>query len=84
MKTENLKNAYNAIKSGKIIDCNGVRCWVSFKSVRNGVPVGKKRCICWRNFGQSAQPLKLSELRWIFNTIANSKDFSFTVVDSIY
>lgn len=27
MKTENLKKAYEAIKSGQIIDCKGCRIW---------------------------------------------------------
>ncbi len=84
MKTTNLKNAYAAIKRGEIIDVNGCRIWLDHNSWRNGVPVGRKRCICWRSYGQSANEMSISALRWIMRVIAKSETYEFTIATSIY
>ena len=78
MKTENLKNAYKAIKQGKIIDCNGCRIWIAWSEH------GGHEYIFWRSYGQSAERLGLQNLRWIMKQIAGSEDYSFKVVESIY
>lgn len=84
MKTENLKKAYEAIKSGKIIDCKGCRIWAGPMYYRGGVPYGKRQALCYRHFGQSATAMSLTWLRWIMKIIAGSTDYTFTVVESIY
>jgi len=84
MKTENLKKAYEAIKSGKIIDCNGCWIWAGPMCYRGGEPYGKRQALCYRYFGQSATSMSLSWLRWIMKQIAGSVDYQFNVVESIY
>lgn len=84
MKTENLKNAYEAIKNGLIIDCNGCRIWAGPMCYRGGEPYGRRQAICYRHYGQSATSMSLNWLRWIMKKIAGSADYSFTVVESIY
>lgn len=84
MKTENLKSAYKAIKDGHIIDCNGCRIWVGPAVYRHGEPFGNRQCICWRCYGQSANPMGLQNLRWIMKVIAGSDDYSWKIVQTIY
>lgn len=83
-KTINLKKAYASIKAGEIIDCNGCRIWIGPAVYRNGEPYGNRKCICWRNFGQSANEMGIKSLRWIMKVIAKSADYAFKIVDSIY
>lgn len=78
MKTENLKNAYKAIKNGKIIDCNGCKIWIDWSEH------GRHKYIFWLSYGSSAERLGLQNLRWIMKVIAGSEDYSFKVVESIY
>lgn len=84
MKTENLKKAYEAIKSGKIIDCKGCRIWAGPMCYRGGEPYGLRQAICYQRYGRSETSMSLSWLRWIMKQIAGSKDYQFKVVESIY
>jgi len=80
-KTQNLQDAYNTIQSGKIINVNGCRICIS--ESRHICDYGKKY-IYWRHYGQSAVKLGIDNLRWIMKVIAESKDYSFTIVESWY
>ena len=70
MKTKNLKQAFEDIKNGKTIQPKGTRgkIWVYFGY------------IYWENYGQSANNININELRWIFKTIFNSKNYEYTVI----
>lgn len=83
MKTENLKSAYQAIKDGHVINCNGCRIWLGPMCYRNGQPDGRRRALCYRYFGQSATSMSLDWLRWIMKVIAGSKDYSWTLCGSL-
>jgi hypothetical protein len=70
MKTTNLKNAFNCLLDGNIIqplNSNG-KIWIY-----NGY-------IFWQNFGRSAEKIKISELRWIFKTIFKNNDYTFNIL----
>lgn len=83
-QTEKLKEAYEAMKSGKIIEFlqkeHGVpcRCWIS----RN--PINRKRYINFSHFGTSACSMSLSDLRWIAKVIGKCTTYDFKVVESVY
>lgn len=89
-KTEKLKQAYEEMKQGKIIEFipdpgkaklkTGCRCWIA-KSRQEG---NRKKYIFWQYFGSSANRMSLSELRWIAKTIAECTTYNYKVVSSVY
>lgn len=84
-KTEKLKLAYNKLKEGNIIEfisdegkMYNCRCWIQKSEVKN------RYHIHWRCFGQSANRMNISNLRWIAKTIAKCTTYDFNIVNSIY
>ena len=84
-KTEKLKMAYNELKNGKIIEfisdegkMYNCRCWIKKSETKN------RNQIHWRCFGQSANRMNISNLRWIAKTIAKCTTYDFNIVNSIY
>ena len=69
-KTEQLRLAFNAIKAGGTIQPKNTKgkIWIYFGF------------IYWQNFGQSANKIKISELRWIFKTIFKAENYEFTIL----
>lgn len=72
-KRSNLDSAYEAIKAGHTIDCNGCKIWIDYSEH------GRKDFIFWLYYGSSAETVSKKNLRWIMDVIACSDDFSFKV-----
>lgn len=86
-RTEKLKEAYEILKEGEIIEfinetdkTGNVRCWIG----KSSNPHCRKRYIFWRCHGQSANDMSLSSLRWIAKTIGNCNAYNYRIVDSVY
>lgn len=85
-KTDKLKTAYTDLKSGKIIEflsddkSRNCRCWIGGSSNQND----KRKYIFWNCFGQSANRMSLSELRWIAKVIGKCTTYDYKCVNSIY
>ena len=71
-KENNLRRAFRDIKSGKIIKCKNCTIWYDY-SKRN-----RRHYIYWQNYGSSADRPSLENLRWIFETVAKSDDYTYT------
>ena len=82
-KIEKLNKIYDLIKAGYIVAVSGTHgngyLWVNPSRMNP-----RKSFIFWQNFGQSANPMGINNLRWIINTIFQSKSLNFMVVDSVY
>ena len=70
-KKEKLLNAYNRIKKGETIVCNGCVMWRYYD------PCAGYWVIEWRNYGQSANRMNFENFKWIVDVIAKSKDYLF-------
>ena len=70
-KTKILKNAYNRIKNGEKLVCNGCVMWKYYD------PFAGHNVIEWRNFGQSANRMNFDNFKWIVEVIAKSTDYIF-------
>ena len=86
-KTEKLNRAYEEMKQGKIIEFKSDRgkyynckCWIAPSSN----PDSKRNYIFWRSFGQSANRMSLSNLRWIAKVIGTCTTYDYDVVPNIY
>lgn len=86
-KTNKLKSAYNDMKQGKIIEFQSekgkmynCKCWIA--PSRN--PNCKRKFIFWKCFGQSANRMSLSDLRWIAKTIANCSNYDYKIVSNTW
>lgn len=78
-KTQNLKAAYNDLKAGHIINCNGCKIYIEYSEH------AKRQYIFWQNRGRGTermgiQNLGIQNLRWIFRMFARSKDYSYKQV----
>lgn len=71
-KNQNLKDAYNAIKSGETITCDGYTQIYLDYSHRD-----RREYIRWYGYGSSCMRVSLKNLRFIMGTICHSEDFSF-------
>lgn len=82
-KIEKLNKIYDLIKSGNIVAVSGKSgngyLWIGSSRINP-----RKSFIFWENFGQSANPMGINHLRWIVNTIFESKSLNFMIVDSVY
>lgn len=78
-KTERLKAMYADLKLGYTVFCNGCKIWMdeSWKRSRNG---RYKTYIHWLNYGKSANPCTLQDLRFIVKIIAKSDDYEYSKV----
>ena len=70
-KREKLKNAYNRIKQGETLICNGCRMWKYFDMYAGHYVIE------WSHFGQSANRMNFENFKWIVEVIAESKDYLF-------
>jgi hypothetical protein len=70
-KKELLKNAYNRIKNGETLVCNGCRIWKYFDSE------AKRFVLGWCYYGRSATGMNFKDFKWIVDVIAESKDYLF-------
>lgn len=77
-KTQNLKNAYDAIKMGETIKCGYYTIWIDTCDRPNAPDYGKEY-IYWYGYGSSATDVSLEKLRWIMEVICGSSDCSFTI-----
>ena len=81
-KLEKLKDIYALIKAGNIVAISGKNAngyvYITHSNYHNRDYIG------WQCFGSSANRLGLNNLRWIVNTIIESKSLNYKVVDSIY
>ena len=81
-KLQKLKNIYALIKAGNIVAVSGKHgngyLWVSESDFSN------RKYIHWQSFGSSANRMGLNNLRWIINTIFESKSINYMIVDSVY
>lgn len=81
-KIQKLKNIYDLIKAGNIVAVSGKHgngyLWISESNFSN------RKYIHWQNFGSSANRMGLNNLRWIINTIFESKSINYMIVDSVY
>lgn len=87
-KTEKLKQAYNDLKQGRYVmfvpdkECDhlkghkGVVCWIGKSAFID------KRFIFWQHFGQSANRMGLSELRWIAKVIGHCTSYEYRLVNN--
>jgi hypothetical protein len=82
-KTQKLKDIYALIKAGNIVAVSGKHAngylWVSESRFNP-----RRQYINWQNFGSSANRMGLNNLRWIVNTIFESKSLNYMIVDSVY
>lgn len=82
-RQEKLKDIYALIKAGNIIAVSGKHSngylWVSESRFNP-----RRQYIGWQHFGSSANSMGLNNLRWIVNTIFESKSLNYMIVDSVY
>lgn len=78
-KTENLKSMYEALKAGLEVNCNG--CHIFRAESRHKSRNGRyPQLFFWHYYGSSAIKVSMSNLRWLCSVIAESNDYSFTIV----
>ena len=88
-KTEKLKQAYAELKQGKIVEFipdegqrklknRGCRCWIQKGRANN------RNYIYWNYFGESANEMSFSDLRWIAKVIGNCTTYDYRIVSSVY